>query len=255
MNLENWTRKLLFFCLILLCACDKEDFTDPADLNCYFTLTADAPINGNLSVESVIINLSGIDINGDHTNENKTLRFERNFSGDDGQFSLIGSDASQPVNIQIPQGIYSSLQFDLNLREDEFEFELDADDDDETNNLTEYVQRANPGILLIGTYTSEGESLKIVFSVDDDLSRIRTNAEQNGESTIVLEKLTPSTATFNFDVDYWFGLVTNQMIQNAARLELDGEPAVFIYEDFNENLFSTVVSRIEASTQLTITTD
>ncbi len=234
----------------LLQSCEKDELTEPATVECQFTTSTETAMDGLLSIERFDLNLSKLDISGRRTNENDMF-FSRDFDGETGhfQFSDIGVKST---TLQIPQGVYETLVFYLSIVEEEFEFEHDADDDDETADLAEYIQKAKPGILVVASYSSGDKELPVIISMNDDVRRLALDARQDGTSTVVLKKETPSVATISIDPAYWFTSITPAMIESATTFPLDNEEAVFISSEYNGPIYNQIVGRIQGSMTLNI---
>lgn len=242
--------KLTLLCTVLLMqmvllSCEKDELTEPATVECQFSVETESAMNGLLTIERFDLNLSRLDISGRRTNENDMF-FSRGFDAQTGHFQL--SDAGiGSTTLQIPQGVYETLVFYLTVVEEEYEFEHDADDEDETADLGEYIQKAKPGILLVGRYSSGSKEFPVIISMNEDVRRLALDAHQDGTSTITLKKGAPSLARISFDPAYWFTSITPDMLESATTYPLDGEEAVFIGSDYNGHIYDQIAGRIQGS--------
>ena len=254
-NIMKKTLNLIGLCSALLMqmvllSCEKDELTEPATVECQFTTTTETAMDGLLSIERFDLNLAKLDISGRRTNENDMF-FSRDFNEQTGHFQFSGIGA-RSTTLQIPQGVYETLVFYLSIAEEEFEFEDDADDDDETSDLAEYIQKTKPGILIVARYSSAGNEFPVIISMNDDVRRLALDARQDGTSTVVLKKGTPSFATISIDPAYWFTSITSQMMESATTFPLDGEEAVFIGSEYNGPIYDQIVGRIQGSMTLNI---
>jgi hypothetical protein len=88
--------------------------------------------------------------------------------------------------------------------------------------------------------------------MNDDVRRLALDARQDGTSTVVLKKETPSVATISIDPAYWFTSITPAMIESATTFPLDNEEAVFISSEYNGPIYNQIVGRIQGSMTLNI---
>jgi hypothetical protein len=235
---------------MVLLSCEKDELTEPATVECQFSVKTESAMHGLLSIERFDLNLSRLDISGRRTNENDMF-FSRSFDAQTGHFQL--SDAGiGATTLQIPQGVYETLVFYLTVVEEEYEFEHDADDDDETADLAEYVEKAKPGILLVAKYSSGSKEFPVIISMNEDVRRLALDAHQDGTSTITLKKGVPSLARITFDAAYWFTSITPDMLESATTYPLEGKEAVFISSEYNDHIYDQIAGRIQGSGTLNL---
>lgn len=242
---------LLLSILVGFFSCTKDELAEPATITCEFLLQSDNVMEGKLTMDRLDLNLSKLDISGRRVNENDMF-FTRKFNRETGHFKLLDAEVPSTV-LQIPQGSYETLVFYVTVTEEEYEFEYGSSgDDDETGDLAEYIQKAKPGILVVGRYNNGTEDFPVIISLNDDIRKLALDASQNGLPSVVLQKEIPSRAVVTFDVSFWFTAITPAMMEAALTFPLNGENSVVISEDYNENIYNQIASRIQGSTTLVI---
>jgi hypothetical protein len=245
-----YTAFILVLGCCLLVSCGKDELTEPATVVCTFQVESQIPLGGALVFERIDLNLSRLDISGRRSGENDMF-FSRKFDKLSGNFQLLQTEPSS-TRLQIPQGTYESLVFYLTPNEEDYEFEYGSTgEDDETGDLAEYLLNAKPGVLVVARYTNGSVSFPVIISLNDDIRRFALEVSQAGLSTVVLRKEIVSQATVLIDPAYWFTAITTTMFENAVTFPLNGEDAVVISEDYNENLYNLIAGRLEGSASVT----
>ena len=237
---------------LMLASCGKDDLTEPATVTCQLETLSPTAMEGQLVIDRLDLNLSEIDISGRRTNENDMF-FTRKLTSTTGRFELLGTETPSVI-LQIPQGSYQTLVFYLTLREEEYEFEYGSNDgeDDETGDLTEYIAKAKPGLLLVGRYTKGAVTFPVIVSLNDDIRRVAAEALQNGTPDVVLQKDVPVDAVCSIDPEYLFMSITSSMLESAITFPMGDEDAVVISEEYNENIYNQLAGRMQGAVALII---
>ncbi|MCC5930557.1 MAG: hypothetical protein JJU28_15020 [Cyclobacteriaceae bacterium] len=257
-----WMKRSVIFTVLLigLMSCEADDFfKSAARIDCYFSHSGGSILGGRLTIDQATVHLQEIEISGIRSNAND-VQLNRSFPTEGGKYSLFSGDPAQPLIFDIPQGIYDRLSFLLYLRQNDYElkFERDDDDDDEIEvDLYDYFKRATPAFLLRGKYRkSNGKTYPFVLIVDD-LIRLNVSARQGGNRQLVLEESVLYTALIEYNLSYWFGLITPAMLDAAEIAEVedaedDDDDYLIIHKNINQNLYANIVARIEESTRFEI---
>lgn len=129
----------------------------------------------------------------------------------------------------------------------------DDDDDDRTFgntavDLDHFFQNAKPSLVVFGTLNNNGVTTKLIFVVTNH-EKFSLRATQNDNHNIVLTE--KHSATISFDPEQWFSAISTSDIESASKQIYQGQAVVFIHRDFNSNLHAALLSKLEASAQMT----
>lgn len=250
--------------LPFLSGCTKEDFTLPASVNLQFSSTDSLVMDKSLTLQGLSFNLTSIEIDGRRSVGGDI--FQSKGLPDGLRVQIQGGSAKEQVPLTLPQGVYDRLSLVLKYQSDAREADLDEDFDDwlsdvregkeSTQDLQEdlgdlieaYLKEVNPSILLKGRYGRNQLSYQVIFAVNDVLSVKAVSKNQKGGQEITLKKGITNTGVVEFDLAYWFSVVSPAMLEKAFIGELDGVKYIFIHKKINPDLFTAIYNRIEEST-------
>lgn len=216
---------LILGALILLTACKKNQLKQPTDISVSIDINREQSTDGHLSFQDGYIRLASFSVEGIRQ-EGADVELEKEFE----QGNLTYFNASSPVSnldIEIPQGSYTSLDIAFNV----------FDDNDETTIRVEglYTNQANDTYPIIFEFASS-EYFSINSEADD------------GASIIVLDKDILSTVLIKLDPIYWFDIISYNMFDNASLEEVNGSMSIVVNENTNENIYDLVVDRLDEQT-------
>lgn len=266
---KSFNHFVLFFIVLFVAGCEKEDYTLPVDLRMHFSITEAPVINGLISIETIAINLNSIDISG-YREMGDDIFFKREFD-DSRQFLLKVPEVSETLLFQIPQGVYNPLFFSLNFSPaDEDEDDLIEDieswredveeDDDDFQDLQEelgdiiedYFDDTEPCFLLSGTYRNNEEVYHLYLAINDPLIFKVKAVNNDGNQEVVLDKNVINKARLVMNPAYWFSVISPSTMNKASVGILENRKYIFIHKHLNEDIYTSVVNRIEESTEVII---
>ncbi|HEY9487349.1 MAG TPA: hypothetical protein VIQ51_03410 [Chryseosolibacter sp.] len=121
-----------------------------------------------------------------------------------------------------------------------------------TVDLDNFFQNAKPGIVIFGTYDSNGKNLDIIFVVSG-VEKISVRAKQN--DCFNLELSSQNFAVVTFDLEHLFAGLSPTDIESAPTQLYHGRPLLFIHRDVNSPLFDLFISRLAESANLDISNE
>lgn len=236
----------LFF---LLTACEKDEFTKPAQVNLQMELVSEEvdvgarmdagarqSKNANIRIESIQYNFSGMEFEGYREN-GENYFFSREFEG--GKMVEVKAGSSSPIlTFDMPQGVYERIKISLQVNKSK-------DSGREPYNET-------AALLMRGHYTNpQDREIPLIFVYDFDEVFGHTATPASGTKDIAVKQSQVNTASFSFDVSYWLQLINGRMLQSAILTEVDAQPSIIISAEKNEHIFNLLTSRIKNAKQLT----
>ena len=243
----------------------KDPLTMPATLKCKFHLSENPVLDGKIIIRHAEINLAEIDISGNRQNADNVI-LSRIFTGEEGHFSLESDSSGQIITVDIPQGIYNRLAFNLKFAENPVQPEFKNNDnvqedsnpvegndkkvpnDEHPKNFSDYMNKTRPGIFIKGQYmTSKNDTWNIIIAIDNVLV-INTVAKQGNNKSVVLRKDHTHHSQIIVDPAYWFELTDEGMLEDADIFIWEGKKTLFIHKDYNKKLFNILANRIQEST-------
>lgn len=243
--------------------CDKEEHTRPVDFNLYFEVDEKPVMDGNLTIESILISLVSIDIEGQRE-VGEDVFLTRKFD----EREIIGftiADRGNIISFNLPQGIYNPLSFMLNLTPDSEEEDIYEDFDEWHRDIEEgsesiedleedlgdiiedYLDDVRPCILVKAKYERNDIFFNVIFAFNDPVMiRIRArNAEGGTEVSLSKDRLNEGVIVL--DPSYWFSAVSPLMLESAFPGTLDEEKYIFLHKEVNFELFTSIYNRFEES--------
>jgi len=228
----------LLVLLLLLSSCEKDEHALPAEVNFEFELisyeygefyktsnkTSDKS-QGNLEINHGTLNIGSIEFDG-RREQGKDIYFESNFS--EAVFANLSTgQCSKPVSFDIPQGVYNFVEINLNLSD---------------NNRFPLILE---GTLIRGMPFEDDIRIRFEYPIPE---RIRIKAEpKNNTGSIVIKKDITSTFTIKVEAGAVFRFVNMHMLMNAETFTYEGEKAILINQEKNNDIFNLIASQIEKS--------
>lgn len=278
---------LVFAFLVLsFWGCDKEEHTLPVDFNLQFEVDEKPVMEGRLTIESIIISLGSIDIDG-RREVGENVFLTRKFES--GQIVYLNSTSPEnTLSFNLPQGIYNNLTFLLNFKPDPEEEELDDDFEDWLEDMEEgeeeiedlqvdlgdiiedYLDEVQPCILVKAIYQRNQIFYNIIFAFNDPLLLRIMARNADGGTGVTLRKDRINQGVIVLDPSYWFSVISPPILESAfpGIIDIDDnqddddndndddddnyEKFIFLHKKINSQLFSTIHNRIEESTFLYI---
>lgn len=255
----------LLFALMFLTfsGCDKEEHTRPVDFNLFFEVDEKPVMDGRLTIESILISLGSIDIEGQRE-VGEDVFLTRKFD----EREIIGftiADRGNIISFNLPQGIYNPLSFMLNLTPDPEEEDLydDFDDwhrdveeglepiedlqDDLGDIIEDYIDDVRPCILVKAIYHRNDIFYNVIFAFNDPVMiKIRARNSEGG-TEVSLSKDRLNEGVIVLDPSYWFSAVSPSMLESAFPGTIDEEKYIFLHKEVNFQLFTTIYNRFEES--------
>lgn len=140
----------------------------------------------------------------------------------------LGNGTSLPsIHYDIPQGIYESINL----------------------TVTAVDENSVPGISFNASFNEEQQQpIPVLFTFESDQIFNIKATDKSGSSEIVLIKGTPATCEITFNVNYWFGNLTDEDFEDATKDTLNGVPTIVVNKTKNQNIYNLVGGRINQST-------
>src|SRR3546814_168220 len=183
--------------------------------------------------------------------------------------NAIAVGGQPSIHFDIPQGIYNRLTISLSFDADaetEAEFEDDLGDllDDLSGGIANLTTEEELGELILdyleddpafvysGTYVRAGEELELLLVINDPFVLNTTAVNGKGSREIALEKGRGNRASLHFDVNKWFSIVPEALVEKSPVGIADGKKYVLIHKKLNPGLFNMLYNRIEQYTTLVV---
>lgn len=141
----------------------------------------------------------------------------------------FASGAANPsIIVDIPQGTYTSAELEIENREGVSE----------------------PSILILGAFTnSMGSNIPLRFEFNSSESfEVEAEAEDGGKEIVLIEDISAKSKII-FDPNYWFGTVTQNMLDNATLSNVSGIQTIVISSSSNEDVYDIIVDRIDDASE------
>jgi hypothetical protein len=257
----------LGFALLFLSSCNRDKNNAPVDIELNIKSNSELILNGNLTTEELYINLSKIDIIG--TREvGENVNFTRGFSNRK-KFNLINSS---PEFLNLPEGTYNSLLFNLSLINNPEDNDLLEDITDWLEDFNEgeddllslqedlgeiiegYINNRENTLFYKGKFTFNNHVKHVVFVLNnqDVLNLFSANTMDNQK--LSLSKDVPMSAKIVFNPTYWFGNISATILNDAFIGIMDDKPYILINKYINTHLYTNIFNRIEESTTFILET-
>lgn len=127
------------------------------------------------------------------------------------------------ITFNIPQGTYTEIRISLRVKD--------------FNNA--------PSIILNGYYVNTiGNTLPVYFEYENNEHIEIAAKTSSGNTEIVLIEDKPSNAAIILNPHYWFGPVTQNMLETADTTIINSVPNIIITKDDNEDIYDLIINRI-----------
>lgn len=223
----GWKIFILFVFFVITIACEKEEYTLPAQVEFEFLLkqpeAATKSINevhfstGYMVVEN--IQFDGV------RSEGEDVYFMSEFE-QPVVCNLSDGSSSEKIDFDIPQGLYKHIKLRIYIK----------------------VLDTLSAFSMEGMYnrdTGDPVPVQFEFPMDERLQIIANSG--NGNSEIVLNKDEISKATVEVDANYLFQLVNENLWSRADISIIDDKEVILVNPDNNHHIFNIVGNRLEKS--------
>lgn len=235
------TRLVIVLSLVLITiTCDKEDFTKPSKVSFSFHIMEDEIPDNFLSFTGGEIYLNEFDFEG-YRESAQDYFFEKEFDPSF-LFSLNPGFNNQPLNFDIPQGIYNRINILLDMEQETEGDSKSALKDDELETAFQ----------ISSIYTkNDGGQTHVLFNTEDIEFEI-TAEDQEGGSVIVLQAEKSGEAKVYFDPAYAFQTLPRDFFESAETEIINNEPTILFSDDSYESLYEMILYRLQISAKVII---
>ncbi len=223
------THQFFILCLLLfligLGSCSKEEFTKPSVVKFEFKMNAGLNEGMFLKFEEGYFNFNAVGFDGERETGGDVF-FLAPF--DDPVKADLGKGiTNQPVEFDVPQGIYQRIKIAFYMDEIKDEPKL------RFNGIYNGVRWGNIPVRVDINYNE-------VIEINADPA--------SGHNEIVLTRDMPSIAEITIDPVSMFVLINSRILESADITEIDGISTIVISENSNERLYNFLIGKVERST-------
>ncbi|SMO40904.1 hypothetical protein SAMN06265379_101584 [Saccharicrinis carchari] len=234
----KWFYLLLILSMLAGAACEKEDFTEPVSVDLKVGIAEGT--HAHVSFNGGMVRFKQIWFDGQR-NQGGNVYFTTNKDRQIQSLNFSAKEAGYVKRFDIPQGVYSRMEWSFELDE------LDEDDNDMPDDF-------DGGLVITGSYRRPGGILiPIYFVVDEDerIAAISQGASESENITLLANK--SYEAQLILDPYYAFQPVTLASLQ-ATDIEEDDvdNPYIEISSDENKSLYESIIFRFEKSVKVII---
>lgn len=207
---------------VLFAGCKKNELKIPTDVTFKIDINRNISQEGHLVFTEGKMTIQDFSVEGDRK-EGESISFSKSFP------QGLNINFSPTINISeldfdIPQGDYSELVISFSTK----------------------YNSDNSNLSVRGRYTNaSGVQTPLLYEFNDDDNISIEGEDKEDESTIVLDKDTPVSALVKFDPIYWFATVSNNLLDNAELVDVDGVQTILVNSSTNEDIYDKVVDRME----------
>ena len=264
---NKWPAIFIALLLILICGCEKKEYTLPVEFILNFAIKNEPILDGSITIDEIGLGLNSIDIRG-YRKQGEDVFLTRYF--DQGKtFIMKPGFPNTTEEFDIPQGIYNPVSFFFIFQPDAEESDIiedllvwleDFDTEDELGILEEdlgdiiedYLENITPCIIVKGKFTYKSSIRHFVIVVNDPLTFQVHGKNRNGGTEAILDKNIINKGILQLDPSYWFSVITPAMLNDASIGLIDDEDYIFLSKYVNSQIYSAIFNRMEESTILTI---
>lgn len=200
----------------------------------------------HLTFDGGLIMVEQIAFSG-HRNQGGDVYFATEDGDGFGPVSFPHNSFGHIKKFDIPQGVYSHMEWDLALDD------IDSQDDDDVEDADDEWQVADGGLWIAGTYTRvDGAPLPLYVSVDDDEQFSVKTEGVEGAANITLHISNSYLAQFVIDPYYATQTVSVRSLENAEVSSGTLGDYIEISADKNEALYENILFRLERSAKVVI---
>ncbi|MBR8536749.1 hypothetical protein KDU71_14325 [Carboxylicivirga sediminis] len=230
--------------LLFMGACQKEEFTQPVATQLLVKL-ADGS-SPTISFETGTVFFQQIQFDG-HRQQGGDVHFSTKADKPMGPVTFSNESEGFIKHFDIPQGVYSHMQW-LFVVGDMDELDDATDGDDEGDELD-----IDGGILISGhCLKADGRILPLRIVIDEDEQfRVNTFATDDAQ-TITLTAANSYAMLLLIDPYYAVRSISSASWENAEVENDDDELYIEVSSDANEDLYETILFRLESSMKVII---
>lgn len=220
---------ILISLLFSMPSCKKAELKKPTRINFKFALNKSDNQNPLVKITKADVNINSFNVTGDRV-EGEDIAFTRDFP----EGEAVEAEGEEGAEIEaldydIPQGEYQKLQVDFGIQD----------------------KGTEPSVLLNGIYKPNiGGAQGLRFEYFGNLNISINGENEDGNSTIILDKKEVKKATVELDAIHWFSSLTNTELENATLSSEQGQDKIIISPTSNVSLFNIVVERMTESNKV-----
>lgn len=240
----SYLRKLniLLGLIVLLSACQKEEFTEPVKANLVVKL--EEGTSSYVSFEYGLVLFEQILFDG-HRQQGGDVHFATEPGKTMGPVSCSKVTEGFVKSFDIPQGVYSNMQW-------HFLFGDIDDMDDETDDEADEPDMEG-GIVFSGWYhRSDGSSVAVRIMIEEEEQFIINASSEGSYENITLSAANTYDVQLAFNPYYAIRPISQESWENAELNSDDDQTFIEISTDMNEALYETVLFRLESSVKVVI---
>ena len=249
------TRKLILLtrnlaaCSVFLffAQCGPEEPETNGKINTTITLFSNAALQGKITVNQAFLNVSQVAVNGTAPTQD-VLTFSRKLSGDDAWLSLLNKD-QKPLEIVGKINDYDPFNVTLTLTSDTSTPVITEDESGISANLDEYLPTARPSLLLVGKFDNRGRSMPLIIAVND-VFPLTTAGVQYGSPQVRVDL--ENRLDIQISTTHIFSGVTTTALENAQRVNYQGQEAIFIHPLVNSGIYTSIEKSLEEASSSVI---
>lgn len=259
---------LVFLISLIIVSCEKK-WKKTAIVDVKFNFLRENTYK-NILFNSGFMTIHEVKFSGDRK-QGDNVDFTDNISNGS-KIDFATGIASSSITYDIPQGTYTSISLEIKINEeniaspcivftgtylkdntDSDSTETDSTETDSTetdNNETDSTETDDNEFDNNETLYSNTDTIPIRFEFySGEIFSVQAKAA-DGSNEIVLIEDQPATATITFNSDYWFALITPNLLNKASLSKVNNVPTIVISKDQNQNIYDLVVSRINQATKV-----
>lgn len=237
---------LLSLCLF---SCQKKEFTEPVKVNLEVVIAEGT--SSFISFDKGYVMFEQIGFDGQRQ-QGGNVHFSTESERSIGPIEFSNSRTGAIKQFDIPQGIYTSMQWRFVLEEMEGFVEEDDDDDDDADGL-EFDEPEEGGLILVGTFNrADGERLPLYIIIDDDEQLLVSSKNDSSYGHITLTSENTYAAQLFVDPFYAMHTISFESMEKAEISSNEHGDFIEISEDKNEALYEIIVYRLESSLKVLV---
>ena len=207
---------------IIFTGCKKNELKLPTLVNFRMDINRNPDSQNRLIFNEGFIIIEDFSVEGERK-EGESISFSKSFPNG---LKIIFSPVTDipELEFDIPQGDYYELVISFSTK----------------------YNNGNSNILVKGTYTNySGDVIPLIFEFRDDDDFSIVGEDDDGNASIILDKNIPVNTLIKFDPTYWFAIVSDNLLNNAQLINIDGQETILVNSDTNEDIYDLVVDRME----------
>jgi len=234
--------KLLSLVILMLYACQKEDFTEPVSVNMEVKIAEGS--SQFLTFTGGKIMLDQIAFDG-HRKQGGDVHFATEGENDIGPVNFSEASAGQVKKFDIPQGVYSHMKWRFELEDIDFSDDADLDHT--------FLHSQDGGLIIEGTFkNTNGGQVPVFIIVDDEERHVAVTEGDNGYDDITLVSSNSYIAQLLFDPYYAMLPVSIESLESAEVSNDGNNNYIEISADKNETLYESILFRLENSIKVVV---